>query len=170
MTNSERVALLRATGEEILSGEVVVDDREGQLMVWAADTIATLTRERDSVTATAIRLIGGSMCEQHAAEASKQTFDEFTRTEQGCRRCERAAQPPALPPLPESWVCEQTTWGPFYRTHDTYVGFDGRTPPQGQVSVHAVGPRVSATHVPLADLITVLRHAEQAHQQLKEGK
>ena len=41
----------RATGEEILSGEVVVDDREGQLMVWAADTIATLTRERDEAQA-----------------------------------------------------------------------------------------------------------------------
>jgi hypothetical protein len=80
------------------------------------------------------------------------------------------AQPPALPPLPEGWVREGVRDIILYRSHDRYTGVDGHVPPGGQVSVHAEGLRVSTTHVPVADLLIVLRHAEAAHQQLKEGK
>ena len=79
------------------------------------------------------------------------------------------AQPPALPPLPEGWVREGVRDIILYRSHDRYTGVDGHVPPGGQVSVHAEGLRVSTTHVPVADLLIVLRHAEAAHQQLKEG-
>ena len=79
------------------------------------------------------------------------------------------AQPPALPPLPEGWVREGVRDIILYRSHDRYTGVDGHVPPGGQVSVHAEGLRVSTTHVPVANLLIVLRHAEAAHQQLKEG-
>lgn len=80
------------------------------------------------------------------------------------------AQPPALPPLPEGWVREGVRDIILYRSHDRYTGVDGHVPPGGQVSVHAEGLRVSTTHVPVADLLIVLRHAEAAHLTLKEGK
>ena len=81
-----------------------------------------------------------------------------------------AAQSPALPPLPEGWVREGVRDIILYRSHDRYTGVDGHVPPGGQVSVHAEGLRVSTTHVPVADLLIVLRHAEAAHLTLKEGK
>ena len=80
-----------------------------------------------------------------------------------------AAQSPALPPLPEGWVREGVRDIILYRSHDRYTGVDGHVPPGGQVSVHAEGLRVSTTHVPVADLLIVLRHAEAAHLKLKGG-
>lgn len=74
------------------------------------------------------------------------------------------AQPPALPPLPEGWVRESdecaenlgfvASWrGPL--CHRVYLW------PSGQTRIDA--------NLPPDDLITVLRHAERAHQKLKEG-
>lgn len=90
MTNSERVALLRATGEEILSGEVVVDDREGQLMVWAADTIATLTRERDEARANAERFRQSLYATEESSAAQHARAERLQAVRDDCVRKEAA--------------------------------------------------------------------------------
>ena len=70
------------------------------------------------------------------------------------------AQPPALPPLPEGWTRDDER----YVTHVVFerIGRDE------EVLVDGDGADVSAVSVDLADLITVLRHAEAAHQRLRQ--
>ena len=192
MTNSERVALLRATGEEILSGEVVVDDREGQLMVWAADTIATLTRERDEAQQRANEQEAEKEMESHAAdvwemdckkaeadrdawkakaEAAEQRLAEFNAYLADAptvgRQCPLCRADAELPPLPDGWMrVEALSYGYVILRHHRLTT---------HILADKYGVEISAQTsencgITPADLITVLRHAEQAHQQLKEGK
>ena len=71
------------------------------------------------------------------------------------------AQPPALPPLPEGWTRDDER----YVTHVVFerIGRDE------EVLVDGDGADVSAVSVDLADLITVLRHAEAAHQRMRQA-
>jgi hypothetical protein len=69
-----------------------------------------------------------------------------------------AAQPPALPPLPDDWEpvgAHEHRWK--FNGNRVYVS------PEGSAHI------AEGWYRP-ADLITVLRHAEAAHQRLKEGQ
>lgn len=93
-----------------------------------------------------------------AMESNEDGFDLMHRIEAA------VAQPPALPPLPTNW---RHTGGPGGEMAGliTYQHIYTRVSvwPSGRVSVHDSSPMASA------DLITVLRHAERAHQELKGG-
>lgn len=144
-------------------------------VTWA-DAVTQAQQERDAaretVTAVMVRLVP---VVSDAAMVGKTYghYDVVGIVEQAVADLAAAkadvAQPPALPPLPEGWVREGVRDIILYRSHDRYTGVDGHVPPGGQVSVHAEGLRVSTTHVPVADLLIVLRHAERAHQELKGG-
>ncbi len=74
------------------------------------------------------------------------------------------AERDALPPLPEGWVSNGDV--DTYRWCE-FVGPDGHLVHVDGCGVHVVHAAID--DVVVADLITVMRHAEREHQRLKAG-
>ena len=96
------------------------------------------------------------ICERQAPEGTQ--FTSFLRDE-------AAAQPPVLPPLPDKWQRQEydSESVTFLNGPDFY--FDAFA---SGVVMHI--DDCFTARINVADLLIVLRHAEAAHLQLKEGK
>jgi len=151
------------------------------------DTIATLTRERDEARANAERLQSvrddcvrneaaliadrdvwraKAVAAEKAYEAARGVAilaqDRLENVRAAC-----SGDDAELPPLPDGWMrVEALSYGYVILRHHRLTT---------HILADKYGVEISAQTsencgITPADLITVLRHAEQAHQQLKEGK
>lgn len=154
-------------------------------------TIQRVMRERDEARGTreqAEAALAQAQAERDEAQCQIPTEQPPDRLKQGRlilngygRTCYLAgietgkreaaeAQPPALPPLPEGWV-EKHVNG---KRTEAEVRFTYLDEGGCDVQIYAMADAVRFWQVgtvpSVADLITVLRHAERAHQRLKEGQ
>jgi hypothetical protein len=157
----ERNAALRRANEQEASAEMAEHDADAQEQraEQAEAALAQAQVERAPLVALlqeCRQRVGDWIVGVGAMESNEDGFDLMHRIEAA------VAQPPALPPLPTNW---RHTGGPGGEMAGliTYQHIYTRVSvwPSGRVSVHDSSPS--------ADLITVLRHAERAHQELKGG-